>query len=69
MGSHNSYSATVRGYSVQRIAQEGEFPDWLGHLGVLLRYTEDAEQDHPAITSELGPQLTALVTAAGTNSW
>jgi len=37
---------TVRGCSVERLAQEGKFPDWLGHIGVLLRYTEDAEQDN-----------------------
>lgn len=33
------------------------FPDWLGHLGVLLRYTEDAERGKPTLTGHLVDQL------------
>ena len=34
----------VRGCSLLRIAEESPFPDWLGHVGVLLRYTEDESE-------------------------
>lgn len=51
----------VRGCSLDRIAGESSFPDWLGHLGVLLRYTEDAERDNLLLTRELVPQLARLV--------
>lgn len=51
----------VRGCRLELIAGESCFPDWLGHLGVLLRYTEDAERDNLLLTRELVPQLAGLV--------
>lgn len=51
----------ARGCRLDLIAEKSPFPDWLGHLGVLLRYTEDAERDNLLLTRELVPQLAGLV--------
>ncbi|MEY4705952.1 MAG: hypothetical protein RL042_2157 [Nitrospirota bacterium] len=51
----------VRGCRLELLAGESRFPDWLGHLGVLLRYTEDAERDNLLLTRELVPQLAGFV--------
>lgn len=50
-----------RGCILANVIREVPFPDWLGHLGVLLRYTEDAERNNLALTRELAPQLLELV--------
>lgn len=49
------------GCSLERIAEKSLFPDWLGHLGVLLRYTEDVECSNLLLTRELVLQLTRFV--------
>jgi hypothetical protein len=46
---------------IGNIAAKVPFPDWLGHLGVLLRYTEDAERNNPALTQRFVPQLLDLI--------
>jgi hypothetical protein len=51
----------VRGFRLDRIAERSPFPDWLGHVGVLLRYTEDAERRNLLLTRELVPQLARFV--------
>ena len=43
------------------IAVRCAFPDWLGYLGLALRYTEDAERADRVATHTLVPQLVRLV--------
>lgn len=51
----------VRGCRLELITGGARFPDWLGHLGVLLRYTENAELGNLLVTRELVPQIACLV--------
>lgn len=43
--------------NIERLAQNVRFPDWLGHLGLLLCYTADVERRNRALTAVLVPQL------------
>jgi hypothetical protein len=51
----------ARGTSLWSIAHDCPFPDWLGHLGILLHYTEDAERRNLVLTKGLAPQLVHFV--------
>jgi hypothetical protein len=46
---------------VSRLVQEVRFPDWLGHLGVLLYYTQDVERSGARLTLAFAPQLAGFV--------
>jgi hypothetical protein len=52
-----------RGCILANVIRAVPFPDWLGHVGVLLRYTEDAERNNLMLTQELAPQFLELVEA------
>ena len=52
--------AIVADVKLVRLAS-GWFPDWLGHLGVALAYTEEAESGDALITRNLGHQLLVMV--------
>ena len=51
----------VVGCDVQRLSEIVHFPDWLGYIGLALRYTEKAENSNLALTKHLAPQLMTLV--------
>lgn len=55
--------ALIANASVDRIAHECPFPDWLGYLGLGLHYTEGAENRDPLISRRLAPQLQRLLPA------
>lgn len=48
---------------VSELAASAPFPDWLGYLGLFLRYSDDAERSAGTATRNLVPQLRALVEA------
>jgi hypothetical protein len=52
---------SIRRYSVDLIARTCRFPNWLGHLGIFLFYTEAAERENLIATQELVPQLLRVV--------
>ena len=43
------------------IARRAAFPDWLGHLGLVLLFTRSAERSAPRISMALVPQFLELV--------
>ena len=45
------------GANIHNIRAACTYPDWLGYLGLALRYTEEAEQESRAITMAWVPQL------------
>lgn len=49
------------GCDVKRLANVVRFPDWLGHIGIILRYTEEAERQNNILTRAFVPQLIELV--------
>jgi hypothetical protein len=48
--------------NLAHIASSCLYPDWLGYLGLALRYTEDVEQEARQLTQAWTPQLRKLVT-------
>ncbi|MBX5461379.1 MAG: hypothetical protein IRZ28_09855 [Steroidobacteraceae bacterium] len=52
------------GASIGRIASAGSFPAWLGFLGVVLFFCEDAERDDNVLTRAWVPQLCELLPTA-----
>lgn len=54
-------SMLVKGVNTKRLASNGSFPDWLGHLGLALRYTEEYERLQRVLTERLLPQLAQMV--------
>ena len=53
--------SAAKGCILANVIPQVPFPNWLGHLGVLLRYTEDAERNNLALTQKLAPRLLDLV--------
>lgn len=51
----------VRGFNLSNIISAAPFPDWLGYLGILLRYTEGAENENLMLTNEIVPQLIFII--------
>jgi len=56
-----SLISTLRAADIRAIASNTSFPDWLGYLGLALRYTEDAEAECRELTRIWAPQLASLV--------
>ena len=53
-------SSILADASLRRIASVAKFPDWLGYVGLALRYTEEAERCGRRLTKAWVPQLQAL---------
>lgn len=43
------------------VAASASFPDWLGYLGLVLHYTDDAEREDLGLTRRWAPQLAQMV--------
>jgi len=61
LADQHSLQKTIIECDLDRIACRVPFPKWLGYVGVVLAYTEDAEQRNLEITRALSPQLLRLV--------
>ena len=48
------------GADISNIAVSSTYPDWLGYLGLGLKYSEDAERETRAVTKSWVPQLMKL---------
>ena len=46
--------------NIWTVASECTYPDWLGYLGLGLKYSEEAEREARAITKSWAPQLLDL---------
>jgi hypothetical protein len=61
LGEQRGLMAAAQGAELARVAKEAAFPDWLGYLGLVLRYTYDAELEDLTLTRAWSPQLARLV--------
>lgn len=52
---------TAVGCDLDVISRLAAFPDWLGYIGILLRYTEQAEASNRLLTRAFVPQLIKFV--------
>jgi hypothetical protein len=53
---------------IRDLARHCRFPDWLGYLGLALRYTSDWEDEARVLTSTLAPQFLEMV-PEGSSAW
>jgi hypothetical protein len=53
----------VKDVSIDYFANNFKFPDFLGYLGIALRYSEDAEKENRVLTTTWIPQLILLMDA------
>ena len=51
----------VSSVDIDELSQEVRFPDWLGHLGLGLHYSQNAEEESGKATSSLPRQLVPYV--------
>jgi hypothetical protein len=51
----------LSGSCIREIKELGRHPDWLGYLGLGLKYSEDAEVESLSVTKSWVPQLVSLV--------
>jgi hypothetical protein len=61
LGEQNKLIEIVARTPVRQLAQTTPFPDWLGHLGLVLWHTERAEKRSRMLTRSLTPQLVEMV--------
>jgi len=61
LAEQHAIQACVQGCELRTVVRAVGFPDWLGHFGVVLAYTEDAEAANHAVSDAVAPQLEAMV--------
>ena len=54
-------TAVAQGADLKIVAASAPFPDWLGYLGLVLHYTEQAELEDLGLTRSWAPQLAQMV--------
>ena len=57
-------AAVVSEVPLEDLRRVGRFPDWLGHLGLVLWHTKETERTSRVLTQSLVPQLVEMLPAS-----